>query len=290
MLTSYNANDAPRTVRGQSSYYCTVRRVPLQELDAAFSDHHSYLKMNTKQEREYVSELMSRWFFGEIAFVLLPLAIIVVVRSFLGLRLVDMFTLPEWSFAAIILLAVGLNKFMILKTRIQKDPSNKVFHGSRFVVMLLIIASVTLAFSVSKQHGLKVDETVLSATQVALVLVAAAFVYAAIAHEMKHEGEVGELPSTLASNRMAALIRCDVKDVEEKLRRIEWALARVDSRAYFSSSASSKYSESATTLEDISISCNRILRHAEKIERVVTKASGPKALGNVSDIAEAKLT
>lgn len=246
--------------------------------------------MNTKQEFEEGSELVSRWFFGEIAFVLLPLAIILVVRSFLGVRLVDMFTLPEWSFAAIVLLAVGLNKFMVLKTRIQKDSSNKVFYGSRFVVMLLIIASVTLAFSVSRQQGVKVDDLILSATQVTLVLAGAAFLYGAIGHEIRHETETRELPSTLPSNRMATLIRHDVKGVEEKLRRIDWALSRVDSRAHFSASAAGKFSEVSTTLEDISISCNRILRHAEKIDRVVTKASGPKGIGNVSDIAEAKAT
>jgi hypothetical protein len=246
--------------------------------------------MNTKQERGDSTELISRWFFGELAFVLLPLAIIVVVRAFLGFRLGDMLTLPEWSFAAIILLAAGLNKFMVLKTRLQKDASNKVFHGSRFVVMLLIIAAVTLAFSVSKQHGVKVDEIILSATQAALVIVASGFLYAAIAHEIKHENEVRELPATLAAGRMAALVRSDVKAVEEKLRRIEWALARVDTRAYFSSSASPKYSEVSTTLDDISISCNRILRHAEKIDRVMVKATGPKAVGNVADITEAKAT
>jgi hypothetical protein len=89
---------------------------------------------------------------------------------------------------------------------------------------------------------------------------------------------------------MAALIRGDVKDVEEKLRRIEWALARVDSRTYFSSSASPKYSDVSTTLDDISIACNRILRHAEKIDRGVTKAHGTKLGGNVADITEAKAT
>lgn len=232
---------------------------------------------------------MSRWFFGEIAFVLLPLAIIVVVRSFLGLRLADLFTLPDWSFAAIVLLAAGLNKFMLLKTRIQKDDSTKVFHGSRFVVILLVIASVTLAFAVSKQQGVGVDQVILSATQVALVIAAAGFLFATIAHEIRHENEVRDLPATLASNRMANLIRRDVKEVEEKLQRIEWALARVDTRAHFASSTGS-YSPVATTLEDITISCNRIVRHAEKIDRVATKASALKSGGNVSDIAEAKLT
>jgi hypothetical protein len=46
----------------------------------------------------------------------------------------------------------------------------------------------------------------------------------------------------------------------------------------------------STTLDDISISCNRILRHAEKIDRVVTKANAPKSGGNVADITEAKMT
>jgi hypothetical protein len=246
--------------------------------------------MNPKQERGDGTELISRWFFGEVAFVLLPLAIIVVVRSFLGLRLADMLTLPEWSFAAIVLLAVGLNKFMVLKTRLQKDVSNKVFHGARFVVMLLIVAAVTLAFSVSKQQGVKVDDVILSATQGLLVVVASGFLYGAIAHEIRHENETRELPAALASTRMAALIRYDVKDVEEKLRRIEWALARVDPRSYFSSSASPKYSDVSTTLDDISIACNRILRHAEKIDRVVTKAHGSRTAGNVADIADAKAT
>jgi hypothetical protein len=254
------------------------------------ADDKRYQKMNPKQEREGGAELISRWFFGEIAFVLLPLAIIVVVRLFLGLQLGAIFTLPEWSFAAIVLLAVGLNRFMVLKTRLQKDVSNKVFHGARFVVMLLIIASVTLAFSVSRQAGVKVDDVILSATQGVLVVVAAVFLYAAIAHEIRYETETRELPAALASNRMASLIRCDVKDVEEKLRRIEWALARVDSRSYFSGSASPKYSDVSTTLDDISISCNRILRHAEKIDRVVTKANAPKSGGNVADITEAKMT
>jgi hypothetical protein len=246
--------------------------------------------MNIKEEREDGSELLSRWFLGELAFVLLPLAVIVVVRSFLGVKLNDLFALPEWSFAAIVLLAVGLNQFLLLKTRVQKDESNKLFHGARFVVMLLIIASVTLAFSVARQQGVKVDEIVLSATQVALVLLAAGFLYAAIAHEIKHENEVRDLPATLVPNRMASLIRRDVQDVEAKLRQIEWALARVDSRVHFSSSTSPKYSSVGNTLEDISISCNRILRYAEKIDRSVTKASAPKAMGNVSDITEAGAT
>jgi hypothetical protein len=247
--------------------------------------------MNMKQEeREDGTELISRWFFGEVAFVLLPLAIIVVVRAFLGVRLGDMFILPEWSFAAIILLAAGLNRFMLLKTRLQKDPSNKVFHGSRFVVMLLIIASVTLVFSVSNQQGVKVDQLVLSVAHITLVVVACAFLYAAIGSELKFEHQAKELPPTLTSNRMAALIRSDVRTVEEKLRRIEWALARVDARTYFASSAASKYSEVTTTLDDISISCSRILRHAEKIDRTVGKATAPKVVANVADISEAKST
>jgi hypothetical protein len=245
--------------------------------------------MNQKQEREDGTEMVSRWFFGEIAFVMLPLAIIVFVRSFLGVRLADLFTLPEWSFASIVLLAVGLNKFMLLKARIQRDDSNKLFHGSRFVVILLIIASVTLAFSVCKQQGVGVDQVILSATQIALVIAAAGFLFAATAHELKYEHEVRELPATLASNRMANLIRRDVKDVEEKLQRIEWALARVDTRAHFALS-SGQYSPVSTTLEDISIACNRIVKHSEKIDRVVTKAVAPKSGGNVSDIAEAKVT
>lgn len=246
--------------------------------------------MNTKQEREDGTELLSRWFFGEVAFVLLPLAIITVVRTFLGVRLGDIFILPEWSFAAIILLAAGLNRFMLLKTRLQKDASNKVFHGSRFVVMMLIVAAVTLVFSVSNQQGVKVDQLVLSAANVTLVLVACAFLYAAIASELKYEYEARELPATLASAQMACLIRGDVKLVEEKLRRIEWALARVDARAYFSTSAATRYSDVTTTLDDISISCNRILRHAEKVDRAVGKASGPKVVANVADIADAKST
>lgn len=246
--------------------------------------------MNTKQEREDGAELVARWFFGEVAFVLLPLAIIVVVRAFLGVRLGDMFILPEWSFAAIILLAAGLNRFMQLKTRLQKDASNKVFHGSRFVVMLLILASVTLVFSVANQQGVKVDQLVLSAAHITLVLVACGFLYAAIASELKYEYEAKELPAALPSSQMAGLIRGDVKGVEEKLRRIEWALARVDARAYFSASAATKFSDVATTLDDISISCTRILRHAEKIDRVVGKATAPKVVGNVADITEAKST
>ena len=243
--------------------------------------------MNTQQERDDGTELMSRWFFGEMAFVLLPLAIIMVVRSFLGLQLADMFTLPEWSFAAIVLLAVGLNKLIVLKTRSRKDPSYKAFHGSRLVVMLLIIAAVTLAFSVSRQHGMKVDATILSAAQVLMVLLSAAYLYTAIAHEIRQESEIKELPATLAAHRMATLIRCDVKEVEEKLREIEWALSRVDSRAYFAPSAGVKYPELSTTLEDIAISCTRIQRHAEKIDRVVAR---PKTGSNVADIADAKAT
>jgi hypothetical protein len=243
--------------------------------------------MNTKQERDDGSELLSRWFLGEVAFVLLPLAIIVVVRSFLGVKLADIPSLPEWSFAAIVLLAVGLNKFLVLKTRIQRDSSNKVFYGARFVVILLIISSVTLAFSVARQQGVNVDEIVLSAAQVVLVIAAGWFLYAAIAHEIKHENELKDLPATLAPNRLANLIRHEVKDVEATLQRIEWALTRVDSRVHFSPSASAKFSPVSTTLEDVSIACHRILRHAEKIDRSVAKAHTSKAIGNVSDIAEA---
>jgi hypothetical protein len=243
--------------------------------------------MNTKQERDDGSELLSRWFFGELAFVLLPLAVIGVVRCFLGVKLGDIFVLPEWSFAAIILLAVGMNRFLLLKTRVQRDESNKVFHGARFVVILLLIAAVTLAFSVAAQQGVKIDQIVLSVSQVALVVLAAGFLYLAIAHEIRHENEARDLPASLAPDRTASLIRRDVKDVEATLRRIDWAMARVDSRSHFSPSSSMKYCSVSNTLEDISISCQRILRYAEKIDRSVGKAAALKAVGNVSDITEA---
>jgi|ERR1043166_3806143 hypothetical protein len=83
-------------------------------------------------------ELGFRWFLGEVAFVLLPLAIIVAIRTFLGVEIDDLLVLPEWSFASIVLLSIGLNKFLELKTRVQRDRSNRIFHGAKLAVLLLI--------------------------------------------------------------------------------------------------------------------------------------------------------
>lgn len=214
-------------------------------------------------------ELVFRWFIGEVAFVLLPLGIIVAIRAFLGVSINDLLVLPEWSFASIVLLAAGLNKFLELKTRLQRDTSNRIFHGAKFVVLLLIVASVVLAFAVAGQHGVKIDSLALASTQTVILILAATFLFSAMQYELKHESESWELSTELGPPEILDHLMRDLEMAESRLRHIEWALGRQhDPVRIFESEIPSMPSRTGI-LESLVVTSDRVERLSAAVKTAI---------------------
>jgi hypothetical protein len=95
---------------------------------------------------------LSRWFFGEVSYVILPLLVLAGIsvlndESFLGFT-----ELKEWSFATIVFFGVTIRKFVRLKVEIQQSPtSHRLDAGIQAFVVCLVFSVLVLAFVVLKE-------------------------------------------------------------------------------------------------------------------------------------------
>lgn len=214
-------------------------------------------------------ELGFRWFLGEIAFVLLPLAIIISIRLFLGVEVGELLVLPEWSFAAIVMLSSGLNKFLELKTKLQRDFSNRIFHGTKIAVLLLILASVTLAFAVAGQHGIRVSSLWLSISHISLLALSGGFLFLAIYFELDHEIESTTLSNSLNKLTILRYLNQDLEAVEIRLRRLHWALSKRDSPIKIGGSKAHVSPPRSAAFDELLERSKRVSNFAAEIEKSI---------------------
>lgn len=130
-------------------------------------------------------ELFSVWFFGELAFTLLPIGIILGINLAFKETLANIFLLPDWSFGAIVLYGVAIGLLLEIKTKYQKDSSYKVFTGTRLFTIFVIASSVVLVLVLLIQKEVTIDSQFVSTSQMFLFLNSILAVFVAVQTKLK---------------------------------------------------------------------------------------------------------
>lgn len=84
----------------------------------------------------------------DFIFTLLPIAIILLIRIAVGDLKTNVWLLPDWSFASIVLLGASITRFIEAKSNYEEDKTYRMFLGVRLLTFFLILGVITLALSV----------------------------------------------------------------------------------------------------------------------------------------------
>lgn len=84
----------------------------------------------------------------DFIFTLLPIAIILIIRVAMDDLKTNVWLLPDWSFASIVLLGASISRFIEAKSNYEDDRTYRMFLGVRLLTFFLILGVITLALSV----------------------------------------------------------------------------------------------------------------------------------------------
>lgn len=125
----------------------------------------SYLFSLLSEEIPSVATL-SKWGFGDLAFTLMPIAIIFGISQLAHGSSPEPLLWREWSFGSIVLIGAALVRLVNLKTKLQRDFSDeRLVSGLRFLVILLVAAAIVLALVVLRESGVALNGTLLGRAQ-----------------------------------------------------------------------------------------------------------------------------
>ena len=125
------------------------------------------------------NRLFSLWFFGDVAYAILPIATLAFIKIVVGSSFGGFFVLKEWTFATIVFFGVTIRR--LIRLNADTPLSYKLDSGVQLFIFLLITAVVTLSFVMLTEldEWAGVNLNVLATSQMALFvggLVALGFV------------------------------------------------------------------------------------------------------------------
>lgn len=109
-------------------------------------------------------------FLGDVAYAVLPIITIAVLRRALNQPFDDFFLLPEWSFASIVFFGLSIRHTLELKVKYQRDFSDKLFLGPQLLILPLIASVLTLALVELSEGNQLMDKKFLVLLQLALFI------------------------------------------------------------------------------------------------------------------------
>ena len=117
--------------------------------------------------------------FTDVAYTVLPLITILVLRFATFQSLEDFLLLPELSFASIVFYGFSIKYFMELKITHQRDFSAKLYTGPQVMTLLLILSVLTLALVEWNEKEKKLNKDFLTGMQIVLFMggLAAVFIF-----------------------------------------------------------------------------------------------------------------
>jgi hypothetical protein len=180
-----------------------------------------------KTHLEQRMRLVTVWFFGDVAYALLPLATIAIVRVIVKCDFTDFFSLKEWSFATIVFFGVTIRRLI----RINADTplSYKLDAGVQLFVLLLIGAVLVLAFVVL-QETIKltvISQNVVEFCQIILFLIGIGSIWYMTASEDRLRLRRVKLPRELGKAWMLRQIGMQFDRAYDVIWYINFGLDRV---------------------------------------------------------------
>jgi len=159
-------------------------------------------KKSAGRRFEFNFRVFSLWLFGDVAFTVLPIAVIAIMDGGLGRSFSGFFLIPEWSFAAIVLYGLSIRCLVRLKTRYQKDFSYKLDTGIQILVFALIASVICLSLiRLSERNTVLTEESVLTFLQMGLFILGLTSLLIVTAFTEQFIEERNILPNGLSKGR-----------------------------------------------------------------------------------------
>jgi hypothetical protein len=178
------------------------------------------------------------WFFGDVAFAIIPIAIIALITTLLAQSFHDFFLIKEWSFATIVFFGVSIRRLIRLKVRLQHAPTSyKLDTGVQLYILLLIASALTLALVILNEKGALAmqDTKFLGTAQLALFILGLSSVFTAVRAEEKIYEQVDYLPDGISQRWLFRRIMSEIDKTGDSLEWVVYAIERASSAEFAAS-------------------------------------------------------
>jgi len=167
-----------------------------------------------------------RWFLADVAYTLLPIAVIASIKAITYSKGNYLYLSPEWSFATIVSFGAAITGMIELKTEIQQDFSHRVYTVTRFLVLLLIMSVIVLSLVILREDGLNINSSILWIIQLTLLFLGLMFLY--VAHTAKKQQVEWEskLPSDMGRGRYYKILHKRINRIQDDLLYLRYSLRK----------------------------------------------------------------
>lgn len=185
----------------------------------------AYLEDFEARFRKWFFDFM-QWFLADVAYTLLPIAVIASIKALTYNKGNYLYLSPEWSFATIVSLGTAITSLIELKTEIQQDFSHKIYSGTRLYILLLITSVIVLSLVVLRDDGLNINSTFLWVAQLALLFMSLASLY--ISHLAKRKQTLLEtkFPSDMGRGRYFKILNRKLDRIQDEVTYLRFALKK----------------------------------------------------------------
>lgn len=176
------------------------------------------------------SRILSLWIFGDLLYASLPILTLALINWLRCDEFNEFHLIKEWSFAAIVLLGVAIRKMVKIKVEIQRTPdSYKLDAGVQFLVLLLVVAVLVLAFVIldEKKASAPINEPVLGAIQIILFIIGAVSLLAAVLAEEVFSANANQLPHIKSREILVRHATFRLNSAIQALDYVDYALQRL---------------------------------------------------------------
>jgi len=176
------------------------------------------------------SRIFSLWIFGDLLYAGLPILTLALINWLRCDEFSEFHLIKEWSFAAIVLLGVAIRKMVKIKVEIQKTPdSYKLDAGVQFLVLLLVVAVLVLAFVIldEKKASAPINEAVLGALQIALFIIGSISLLIAVLAEELFSANANQLPHIRSREILLRHATFRLNSAIQALDYVDYALQRL---------------------------------------------------------------
>lgn len=181
----------------------------------------------------FLPEFIITIIFRELSFTLLPLLIIVGVKLLTNdFNYLSFLSSSNLSFAIVILYAINISSFIELKTKLQRDISFRLFEGTKQLIIMLIIASIFLSFTIIKESSvdaLSINNKSLAIANIILFLFSIAFTSSKVYYEQLIEYRRKYVELNEYKNQFYFQLGQNLYDSSENLTRFIYFLKNYDS-------------------------------------------------------------
>ena len=186
----------------------------------------SMKKYSSLKRANFSAAIFGKFFIGDLAFTILPLAIIIFLNLALGKPAIDIPYYPEWSFASIVIIGMAMTRMLELKMLYQQDKSYRIFTLSKICILLLIGASLSLALCQLKPYGVDINLKFLVLLQFSMFFMGIFLLLVAHIGKEKHISDQRYLPPNITISKYYDFIEESMSDLGNEITYLNNALSR----------------------------------------------------------------